>query len=71
MNMMAYDYIRRTYGVDPKPKQRVLIDGKWATIVLPRGDPHYLRVRFDGQKHTSNAHPTWRIEYGNAALAAE
>ena len=23
---------------------------------------HYLGVRFDGERHTSRAHPTWRVE---------
>jgi len=63
---MAYDYIRRTYGVDPRLGQRVLIDGRWAMVVRPQGDPLYLRLRFEGQRHTSNAHPTWRVEYAPA-----
>jgi hypothetical protein len=61
--MMAYDYIRRTYGVDPKPGQRITMDGKPGVIVRPVGDPQYLNVRFDGQKHTNNVHPTWKVDY--------
>ena len=59
---MAYDYISRTYGVEFKPGERVAMDGKPGTVVRAQGDPQYLRVRFDGQKHVSNAHPTWQIE---------
>lgn len=59
---MAYDYIRRTYGVEFQPGERIAMDGKPGTVTKPRDDPQYLRVRFDGQKHISNAHPTWRIE---------
>ncbi|HET8638122.1 MAG TPA: hypothetical protein VFL96_14835 [Acidobacteriaceae bacterium] len=60
---MAYDYIRRTYGVEPQIGQRITMDGKPGVIVRPQGDPQYLRVRFDGQKHVSNVHPTWRVDY--------
>jgi len=60
---MAYKYVREAYGVDPNPGQRITMDGKPGTIVRPTGDPQYLRVRFDGQKHVSNVHPTWRVDY--------
>lgn len=59
---MAYDYISKAYGVHFKPGERIAMDGNPGTVVRPQGDPHYLRVRFDGQKHATNAHPTWRIE---------
>lgn len=64
---MAYDYIRRTYRVDPKVGQRITHYGKPATIIRPAGDPHYLNVRFDGQKHSSNVHPTDEVDYAPAA----
>lgn len=60
---MAYDYIRRTYGVDPHVRQRITVNGRLGTIVRPVGDPHYLRVRFDGAKTPVNAHPTWEVDY--------
>lgn len=60
---MAYDYIRRTYAVDPKIGQRVTVDGKPGVIVRPVGDPQYLSIRFDGRKHVSTAHPTWEVDY--------
>lgn len=68
---MAYDYIRRTYNVDPVPSQRITMDGRPGTILRPSGDPLYLRVRFDGQKHASNVHPTWRVDYAPHAPGPE
>jgi hypothetical protein len=64
---MAYDYIRQTYGVDFKPGERIAMDGKPGTVTRPMADPQYLRVRFDGLRHISNVHPTWRIERLSAA----
>lgn len=66
---MSYDYIRRAYGVSPTVGQAITIDGKPAIIVRPVGDPHYLRVRINGHRHTSNAHPTWRVDYTPARPA--
>lgn len=60
---MPYAYIRRTYRVEPKVGQRITMDGKPGTIIRPIGDPQYLNVRFDGQSHGSNVHPTWRVDY--------
>jgi hypothetical protein len=60
---MAYNYIRRAYSVDPRVGQRITMDGKPGTIIRPQGDPQYLNVRFDGQKHGSNVHPTWKVDY--------
>lgn len=56
----SYAYIRRTYGVEPTPGRRVRhqITNRHGLIVRPRGDPHYVQVRFDGQKHTVPCHPT-------------
>lgn len=67
---MAYEYIKRAYGVDPQIGQRITHRGKLGVIVRPVGDPHYLRVRFDGRKHADNVHPTDDVEYSPAALAA-
>jgi hypothetical protein len=60
---VSYDYNKRTYNVSPMPGQEITIDGKRAIIVRPNGDPHYLRVRMEGQRYTSNAHPTWEVDY--------
>lgn len=65
----AYSYVRRAYGVDPRVGQRIRMDGKPGVICKPQGDPQYLRVRFDGQKHASNVHPTWRVNYAPATIS--
>lgn len=55
-----YAYIRRSYGVTPTPGQRVRhqITHRYGVIVRPHDDPHYVQVRFDGQKHSTPCHPT-------------
>ena len=58
-----YEYIRRTYGVDPQIGQRVTVAGKSGTILRPIGDPQYLRVRFDDRPFAVPVHPTWEITY--------
>lgn len=65
-----YDYIRRYYGVDPIPGERVLF-----TETRRRGQPtegvihpedgscgNYVMVRFDGEKDAMPCHPT-SLEY--------
>ena len=64
---MPYDYIRRTYGVSPAVGQRITMNGRPGVIIRPTGDPQYLRVRFDGQKHASDCHPTWELNYAPSA----
>lgn len=57
---MSAEYVRRTYGVDYKRGDRVTVDSRPGVVVsFP---DQYLGVRFDGEKHTSRAHPTWRVE---------
>ena len=57
---MTAEYVRRTYGVEYKRGERIAIDGRPGTLVsFP---DQYLGIRFDGDKHTSRAHPTWRVE---------
>ncbi len=57
---MSADYVRRTYGIDYRTGERVVVDGKPGVIVsFP---DQYLGVRFDGEKRTSRCHPTWRVE---------
>ena len=60
MPASPYSYIRRTYGVDPVIGSRVrhTVTEREGQIVRPTGDPQYVRVRFDGDKHIMNAHPT-------------
>lgn len=58
-----FEYINKTYGLDVKLNQRVVIDGKGGIIVSDEG--HYLGVNFDKDKPSivSHCHPTWNIEY--------
>lgn len=57
---MSAEYVRRYYGVNYKRGDRLTMDGRPGTLVsFPE---QYLGVRFDGDKHTSRCHPTWRIE---------
>lgn len=59
-SVMSAEYVRRYYGVDFKRGDRVTVDGRPGVIVsFP---DQYLGVRFDGERHTSRAHPTWRVE---------
>ena len=57
---MSAAYVRAHYGVDFKIGDRVTVDGKPGMIVSFPGQ--YLGIRFDGEKHTARAHPTWRVE---------
>lgn len=57
---MSAAYVRQFYGVDFKVGDRITVDGRPGVIVsFPA---QYLGVRFDGERHTSRAHPTWRVE---------
>lgn len=53
--------IRRRYGVPAKRGLRVVVNGKPGVITATHNQ--YLRVRFDGQRHSVNCHPTWRFDY--------
>lgn len=57
---MSATYVRSYYAVDYKVGDRLLVDGRPGVLVsFPA---QYLGVRFDGDKHTSRCHPTWRVE---------
>ncbi|QDF16248.1 hypothetical protein SEA_MALACHAI_76 [Gordonia phage Malachai] len=56
---MSAGYVRRTYGVDYRRGDRLLVDGR--PCVLVSFPSQYLGVRFDGEVHTRRAHPTWRV----------
>ena len=64
---MSAAYVRRYYGVTFKRGDRVTVDGRPGVIVSFPGA--YLGVRFDGERFTSRAHPTWRVAYENGATA--
>ena len=61
---MAYDYIKRAYGVDPAVGARVRhteMKGPRSYGTIAREAPsqgHHVMVRFDGQKFASPCHPT-------------
>ncbi|HEY1177558.1 MAG TPA: hypothetical protein VGF17_15480 [Phytomonospora sp.] len=57
---MSAEYVRSHYAVDYRRGDRITVDGRPGTVVSFPGQ--YLGVRFDGSKHTSRAHPTWRVE---------
>jgi hypothetical protein len=56
-----YDYVRRSYGVDPVVGDRVRhieIDREGTIARENPSQAHYVMVRLDGQKHASPCHPT-------------
>jgi len=58
---MTYDYVRRTYNVDPQVGHWVTHTITKKTGVIVREDKsagHYVQVRFEGQKHAVPCHPT-------------
>lgn len=57
----AYQYVRRTYGVNPGIGQRVqhTVTHKLGTIAREdKSQGQYVQVRFDGQKFALPCHPT-------------
>lgn len=69
---MSMDYIRKTYGVKVKRGDRVAFNlGSNLRNGTVTGASHYLRVRFDGYKHSVNVHPTDpALIYGTATVTA-
>ena len=63
---MAYDYVRRNYGVDPIVGERVRLENSDREGVIARESPgqgHYVMVRFDGgPRRSMPCHPT-SLEY--------
>jgi hypothetical protein len=56
---MSMDYLRRTYGVNVKRGQRVAFGaGDQRKLGTVTGACHYVHIRFDGQRHSVNVHPT-------------
>lgn len=62
---MGAKYVRDYYKVPAKRGMRVAVDGRAGVIVSFPGA--HLGVRFDGERHTTPCHPTWRVEYQEAA----
>jgi hypothetical protein len=58
---MAYDYVKRTYGVEPKVGQRVkhTVTGNSGVVAREdKGQAHYVQVKFDGKRFALPCHPT-------------
>jgi hypothetical protein len=69
---MAYDYVRRTYSVDPVIGQRVTHTVTNKSGIIAREDKsqgHYVQVRFDGQRHSLPCHPT-ELDYAAAGAVS-
>lgn len=68
---MSMERIRKRYGVPAKRGARVRYTGEGkdkpelGTVTSAHG--HHLRIRLDGHKHTHIFHPTWELEYLEAA----
>lgn len=57
---MSYEYVKRTYSVNPKVGLRVRHHEtkRLGRITREdRGAAHYVQVRFDGDKHSLPCHP--------------
>ena len=72
---MSMKWIRDYYNVPAKRGKKIewsgddlakfiygfLYQPKRGTIVASRGG--YLRVRFNGERHITTLHPTWKVRY--------
>lgn len=57
---MAYEYVRKAYGVNPVVGARVQHTETKKLGVISReskGQGHYVMVKFDGQKFSLPCHP--------------
>ncbi len=61
---MNCEYVCENYGVPACIGRIVMVNGKPGVIAADRGN--YIGVTFDSDKPgvISNAHPTWKVEYG-------
>lgn len=55
-----YDYVRRTYGVNPIPGHRCRLENtdREGVIARRRNYDHWVWVRFDGSGFATPCHPT-------------
>ncbi len=59
------EYLRRTRNMPwLKRGMRCDMDGKPGTVT---GAGTYLHIRFDGQRHSVNCHPTWAMTFYDAS----
>lgn len=57
---MSYDYVKRTYAVEPRVGERVRHKETEQVGTISRENPgqgHYVMVRFDGTTHPLPCHP--------------
>lgn len=62
---MSYEYVKRTYSVNPKIGEKVRHTVTNKTGVIAREDrsqSHYVKVRFEDRIHSVPCHPT-ELEY--------
>lgn len=59
--------IRQLYSVPAKRGMRIRVDGRPGRITGARAGTMHLWVRFDGDNHSTPAHPTWRVDYSPEA----
>lgn len=67
MTANAGNYLREVYNVPACLNGRVAVDGKPGTIASFDTEGVYLWVRFDDETEPAKVHPTWRVEYLDAA----
>jgi len=63
---MSLDYIRRAYKVPAKRGGRVeylASDGELMEGTITGSRAGHLRVRLDGNTHSTNFHPTYGLKY--------
>ena len=62
---MSMEYIRDTYKVPAKVGGRVEYTGREtpSTGTIKGADGAHLCILLDGEKHTKNFHPTWKMRY--------
>lgn len=58
---MSIPEIAKSRRVPAKRGRRCRVDGRLGVITSSHCG--YLKVRFDGMKHSLCCHPTWRFEY--------
>jgi hypothetical protein len=61
MEGKMYDYVRRTYSVDPKvgaPVQHTITLRYGKIARENRSQAHYVMVKFEGKNHALPCHPT-------------
>jgi len=61
---MGFEYVNSYYGVPACVGRRVTVNGKPGIIAEDRGS--YIGINFDDDNPggIKNAHPTWKVEYG-------